>query len=457
MLKFFKNFRVNIATRVGLLTGSIFIFTSLLTSTDYVFTPLGIGSLIVFQVISIIRQTESTNKDFIKLLNYIKHDDFSNFFHPKITGETFENFNDSLNQVIKQFKEIRAEKEAQYQYLRTIIQYIGIGIISFDKTGKVQLINNAAKKLFMINNISHIDNCESCSPEMVEKFKTLKTGEKALVKLFREGGIIEVAVRAIELTLQGKEYRLITVQNIHAELEEKELEAWQNLVRVLTHEIMNSVAPITSLSATIRDEITYFKENIEEGESISLEELDDVHLAAQTIHRRGNSLVHFVNEFRFFAKKPQPQLKNIKIQDIFQHVATLMKNELDEFQIHFHIKMPPASFYITADSVMIEQVLINLIKNGIQALGNKEEAEGKKSIWLHAAQNEQNRPVIIVKDNGPGIDNKAMERIFIPFFSTKATGSGIGLSLSRQIMKEHKGTITVKSTISQGAEFTLQF
>lgn len=455
MIKFFKNFRVNIITRVGVLTGSIFAFTTLLSNTDYIFTPLGIGSLIVFQVISIIKQTENTNKDFIKLLNYIRHDDFTNFFHPKVTGETFETFNDSLNQVIKHFKEIRGEKEAQYQYLRTIIQYLGIGVISFDRTGKVQLINNAAKKLFMISNVSHIDSCGVCSPEMVDKFKTLKTGEKTLVKIFRKGVIVEVAIRAIELTLQGKEYKLITVQDIHAELEEKELEAWQNLVRVLTHEIMNSVAPITSLSATIRDEMAYFKESIEGGETIGIEEIDDVHLAAQTIHRRGEALVHFVNEFRYFSQKPQPQLKNIKIQDIFQHVAVLMKNELDEFAIHFHVKMPPSSFYVTADSVMIEQVLINLIKNGIQALNNKE--EGKKSIWVHAAHNEQNRPIIVVKDNGPGIDTKAMERIFIPFFSTKSTGSGIGLSLSRQIMKEHKGTITVKSTLSHGAEFTLKF
>ena len=445
MLKFFKNFRVNITTRVGLLTGSIFVFTSILSNTDYVFTPLGTGVLIAFQVIALIRQTESTNKDFIKLLNYIRHDDFSNFFHPKITGETFENFNNSLNEVIKQFKEIRAEKEAQYQYLRTVIQYIGIGIISFDNTGKVQLVNNAAKKLFMLNNISHIDSCEACSSEMVEKFKTLKTGEKGLVKLFRKGAIVEVAVRAIELTLQGKEYRLITVQNIHAELEEKELEAWQNLTKVLRHEIMNSITPIVSLIGTMK---IIVDNEIEVHDDQSKEAVEDLQEALKTIEKRGNGVMDFVNAYRDFTTIPKPNKQYLTINELLKSTIALTSPELEKVGVDFKVDIE-GNFSVFADPSLMEQVLINLIKNASEARSKE-----NPCVELRAYQTNE-RCVIEVEDNGMGIEAEALSKIFIPFFTTKKAGSGIGLSLSRQIVQMHGGEITVESELNKGTTFRI--
>ncbi|WP_020527865.1 sensor histidine kinase [Flexithrix dorotheae] len=451
----FKDFRLKIISRVLGLSFSIFAMFYLVFSGTYITAGFVLG-VVVYQVVSVINLLENTNKELIDFLSSIRYDDFSQSYKLTGRGGSFDELNFEFNKVIQNFKNIRAEKEAEYQYLKNIIHHIGIGILSFDKKGDVQIINTAAKRLFKVNRLRNISKLKDFSGELVEHFNKLRTGSKALVRIRDNGEIVQLAIYAIELYLKGEEYKLVTVQNIQSELEEKEMEAWQNLIRVLTHEIMNSVTPISSLANTIEGEVNYIKEN--EEPNLSTEDLEDISLAVGTIKRRSEALIRFVNDFRNLTHMPEPNLNHVRVSDIFRHIKILMDHECEEHEIRFETQLEPESLIVTADQEMIEQVLINMIKNAVQALQElTKEENSNKVIILLGQQNQNNRPVISVKDNGPGIDKDALDRIFIPFFTTKKMGSGIGLSLSRQIMRLHKGTITASSDPGQGTTFNLVF
>jgi signal transduction histidine kinase len=241
------------------------------------------------------------------------------------------------------------------------------------------------------------------------------------------------------------------MSNIQSELEEKEMEAWQNLVRVLTHEIMNSVTPISSLAGVVEEEL---QKKLETNHlSMQRDEAEDMHLSVQTISKRSEGLIKFVKEFRSLTHIPKPKVLQVAVKPLLDELAMLHKKELADNNIAISVLVEPETMMVMADKTLIEQVLINLIKNAIQAFGEKTD----KKISLYAHLNETGNVLISVKDNGTGIEPEALEKIFIPFFSTKKTGSGIGLSLSRQIMRQHEGNISVKSEMGEGTEFVLRF
>ncbi len=356
-----------------------------------------------------------------------------------------------LNEMIAATKNNRKDRDSDYQFFRNIVQHVGIGLLTFKKDGTVQIINSAARKLLRVGQIGNISQLTETSPTLVEAFQKLKTGGRELIRLRIGDDTIQLSVFAIELTLRGEEIKLISMSNIQSELEEKEMEAWQNLVRVLTHEIMNSVTPISSLAGTVEEEL--HQQLKSEVPAIRKDELEDMHLSLQTISRRSEGLIRFVKEFRNLTQVPQPRLNEIALQPLLEEMAILHKKELSDRGITLTSKCEPSQLTALADKNMIEQVLINLIKNAIQAFDEQTD----KRIELTAFTSDKGRPVISVRDNGPGIDPEALEKIFIPFFSTKKSGSGIGLSLSRQIMRVHEGRISVKSQLGEGTEFLLKF
>jgi nitrogen fixation/metabolism regulation signal transduction histidine kinase len=330
--------------------------------------------------------------------------------------------------------------------------HVGIGLIIFKEDGKIEIFNSAARRLLKVTRADNISDLKDVSETLVNVFRKLKTGGRELFRLKIGDDVIQLSVYAIELTLRGENVKLISLQNIQSELEEKEMEAWQNLVRVLTHEIMNSVTPISSLAGSVEDEL---KEHMESHQDAPLtrEQLHDIHLSLQTISKRSEGLIHFVKEFRSLTAIPKPRQIMIPVKTLLDELCMLHRNELMEKRIHLNISVYPEDLTISADKNMIEQVIINLLKNAIQSFEEQE----NKQIDLRASLNEKSRPVIAIRDNGTGIDPEALEKIFIPFFTTKKTGSGIGLSLSRQIMRQHQGTLTVKSTVGKGTEFFMRF
>ena len=343
-----------------------------------------------------------------------------------------------------------AKSDDVAQFFKNIVLHVGIGIITFDKKGAIQIMNTTAKRLLRVDKIENLEDLRTVDNALVESFMKLKTGGRELLRLKLGDETLYLSLYAIELTLRGEVMKLISMSNIQSELEEKEMEAWQNLVRVLTHEIMNSVTPISSLAGMVETEL----ENKRRQANLTLtpDEAEDMHLSVQTIGKRSAGLIHFVKEFRNLTHVPKPNLTPVKVKDLLEEMALLHRKELADHGIAIQLKLPATELIVDADKTLIEQVLINLIKNAIQAFDQQTD----RKIDLSAYDNE-GHIILSVKDNGSGIDADAMERIFVPFFTTKKTGSGIGLSLSRQIMRQHGGQITAKSKLGEGTEFILRF
>jgi nitrogen fixation/metabolism regulation signal transduction histidine kinase len=447
----FKNLRINIFVRITFLLATIFLLAYVVFVSINEVNAFFLSLILIAQIYLLVRALDKTNKEIAGFLSSIKYDDFSHTYPTKGNSASMDALYSEFNNVIKKFREIRAEKEANYHYFRTIVQHVGIGLITFNKSGDIQIINSSAKRLLGVESIGNIFELSKISPKLVESLVKLKTGGSDLIEFTIEGTRTQLSIYVIELVLRGEEFKLVSVQNIQSELEEKEMDAWQNLIRVLTHEIMNSVTPLSSLAATVE---TNLVDNIEDNIPIEREEVEDIYLAVQTIKRRSEGLIRFVSDFRNLTKIPQPKMADEKVSAVMDHILLLLKHELEAKKIKLTLDISPKHLSFQVDKELLDQVLINLLQNAIHAL---DENENQKHIIIKAAKNEFDRTTLVIRDNGSGIDEEALGKIFIPFFTTKKQGSGIGLSLSKQIMRKHGGAITVKSVMNEGTEFTLRF
>ncbi|MGF1532124.1 MAG: PAS domain-containing sensor histidine kinase [Bernardetiaceae bacterium] len=437
-----KNFRLQVTARVLALSLTVFLLSWLLGQGDrYVYTSVGVGALLVWQVSSLIRRVEYTNREVAKLLDSIQNDDFSNLYRPQSEGQSFSELQRALSQVVDAFRQARAEKELQYHYLRTVVQHLGIGILSFDRAGEVQLVNHVAKRLLQVRHLRHLHELNPSHKNLAQVLQSLKTGQKNLVHIQTDYDQIELSLYAIELTFQGKEYVLVTLQNIHNELEEKELTAWQDLVRVLTHEIMNALTPIASLAQSLS--------------TLPPEEIADFRQAAQTIERRSYSLMAFIQEFRQLTQPLLPQYDKVLLPDLIQSTLDAVREEIERDGIQIEVDIPEEHLLLTIDLNLIQQVLEHLLRNAAQALLRTDQPQ--KLIRVFAGQDQKKRFTITIQDNGPGIAAEALPRLFIPFYTTRPEGSGLGLSVARRIMRHHQGQLSVHSELGKGATFVLRF
>jgi len=449
----FNNFNGQVILRIaGVVLTGILLYTQW-QGEAYLFGVLLFSFLLFVQIVIFVRYLNKSNEEIISFFDSIKYDELEKTFTSKGESKTSSRLNQEFNKVFNQFKVVRQEKEADFQYMRNIVQHVGIGLITFDRSGEIQLMNAAAKKLLSINQVGNVKELEDISPQLVDVFFRLKTGGRDLLKLQISGEIIQLAVFAIELTLRGDEFKLISLQNIQNELEEMEMDAWQNLVRVLTHEIMNSVTPISSLAGTVETELKSHLGDDGEITRISDDDMEDLFHAVQTIQKRSKGLIRFVQDFRNLTHIPKPKITEVKAEQLLREIETLLNTEIKSNNIIYKSSLEPQSMTIMADKELIEQVLINLIKNAIQAF----DEQSSRIVEVSATLSDKSRPIITIRDNGNGIDDEAMDKIFIPFFTTKKSGSGIGLSLSRQIMRKHQGTLSVKSKLDEGTEFQMKF
>lgn len=451
----YKNFRLNIIFRVVLLVITIFVLVYVVHSGEYYMTPFLLGILILFQVFSLINYIEKTNRIVTSFLESVRFSDFSRTFQVEGLGSSFDNLKRSFNKVIEDFQRIRSEKEEHYFYLQQIISHVEIGILAYQKDGTVEMINSSAKKLFNVQSLKNIQLLETWSPGLESVFFDIKPGDNELIKVKKGEDILQLSIYATQFKINEREIILVSIKNIQSELEEQEMKAWQKLIRVLTHEIMNSIAPIASLTSTVN---VMVKETAKEIGSHITGDFDadtfkDIIEALDTIHKRSTGLIHFVEKYRNLTKIPNPNFSVYKIKYQFENIYNLLKKEIQENKISFNIIVVPEKLEVTADEQLIEQVLINLVKNSIHALENVEKAE----IKLNAYISNSGKRVMQIYDNGQGIIKEVGDKIFIPFFTTKSSGSGIGLSLSKQIMRLHGGNIKVISEPFVETCFTLTF
>jgi len=449
----YKNFRFNVIIRILLLGATIYLLLYLYSQTSLYATMLIVAAIIVYQIYALLLYVEKTNKDLTRFLQAIRHTDFSQTFSGTGLGSSFRELNAAFSEVIEQFRKARSEKEEHFRYLQTVVQHVGIGLISFKPDGEVGLINTAAKRLLKVPHLKNIKSLETHSKPLVETLLRLRSGEKALIKVDDKRELLQLAVYATEFKLREQMFTLVSLQNIQSELEEKEMEAWQNLIRVLTHEIMNSVTPIASLASTVNDLLTDTQGTQKAGGEISAESITDIRDASQTIQKRSEGLLHFVDAYRTLTRIPKPEFKLFPVKELFNSVHQLFRQQMTTNGIEFRIVVEPESLDLTADPRLIEQVLINVMLNAIQAV----QKQSNGMVELCAKIDERGRVIIQVADNGPGIRDEVLDKIFIPFFTTKQEGSGIGLSLCRQIMRLHRGTIHASSVAGVRTEFTLRF
>ncbi len=460
----FKRFSVAVFTRTVVLCLTVFVLIYLITKTDFIATPFIVGLLIIAQMYSLIHYVQKTNRDIARFFDSIKYSDFTQSFQPSIKGSSFEDLNRSLSDVIEQFRKTRSEKEEHYRYLQIVIQHVGIGLMVFTADGKVELINAAAKRLLKVNNVDNISDLAGMSKSLVRTLQKIAGGENILVKFVNDNELFQLSIYATEFKMRDNQYKLISLTNIQNELEEREMEAWQNLIRVLTHEIMNSVTPLISLSSTassLLDGVMRSEEMVEPGTrgmgqvkiGADKESLGDVKGALDTISRRSQGLLHFVDDYRNLTRIPTPNFQTFRIDDLFARIRKLFNDRFQVRNIEFKTSANPPGLELTADPDLIEQVIINLVMNSIGALTET----STPRIRLSAKTDSRGGILIHVADNGQGIPEELQEKIFIPFFTTRKEGSGIGLSLSRQIMRAHKGNIAVSSSPGEETVFTLRF
>jgi len=449
----YRNFRVNVIIRIILITITIFLL--FYTWKEFFITPVLIGVFIVIELYALFKYVDKTNRDLASFLESIRFSEFTRSFQIEGMGSSFDELNKAFNDVIKDFQTVRTEKEEHFYYLQSIVQNIDISIVAYQKDGTVEMINKAAKKLFQISGLKNVKQLYAISNELVERLLSISPGESALIKVQQEDDLLQLAINSTEFKIHNKTIVLATIKNIQSVLEEQETEAWQKLISVLTHEIMNSITPIASLSSTIDLMIKNFQEELiaDPSANIDSETTNEIQQGLQTIHKRSTGLLHFVNTYRNLTRIPKPNFKITSVKNLFDNTVPLMNDEIAQAGISFHSEIEPSDIEFSVDVELLEQVVINLLKNAIHAL----DGATNPQITMRAFLNKRGRATIQVVDNGTGILPEVLDKIFIPFFTTKPKGSGIGLSLSRQIMRLHGGSITAYSVPSHGTTFTLTF
>jgi two-component system, NtrC family, nitrogen regulation sensor histidine kinase NtrY len=441
-----KNFRIQIAGRAIFLTLNLFLITFSISSEQYLLSIVFFLTAAV-QIFYLIKFIDTSNRNFIKFLQGINYSDFSQNVSISQLGKSFAELSEEMNKVLNNFKNTRLEKEESLKYLETVVEHVGIGLISFNTKGDVELFNRAAKKILKVHHIKNISSLDNIGHGLERFLFQLKPGTKSTFKFVDNNEIIQLMILGTEFRMKNQDLKLISLYNIQAELEEKEIEAWQKLIRVLTHEIMNSITPISSLASTAN---SLLKNNLQNKETNN-ETFGDINDALNTIQKRSDGLVNFVNKFRDISKIYKPNFQPVKLNELFYRIRLLVDTLAAENKINLSISINPVNFEIIADPDLIEHVLINLIKNSVQALAGSTSGVIKTTAEI----NERGKAVIKVTDNGPGISEDIIDKIFIPFYSTKNEGSGIGLSISQSIIRAHNGSMWVHSTPNVETVFTI--
>jgi signal transduction histidine kinase len=408
-------------------------------------TFLTVWILLIISLITYVTATNRALKSFLDSLRYI-----DTVKKSPGKGRSFEDLDKIYREISGIIRQVELERETDRQYFRYLVDHAGAGIFSYGESGAIEIINKSAKKILKINRLENISSLGELSPEMPVLLNTMKPGQQKLFKLVVDNDVVSLSVKLAEYRIGGRKIRLVSLQNIRNELEEEELDAWKKLISVLTHEIMNSITPVNSLTNTIIRMLE------SDGKPKRQDEIDDATLSnalegLHSIEKRNKGLIGFVQSYRSLTRIQKPRFTKVEIEAMFVNIGRLVREELEGARIHLFVAVNPPGLTLEADEKLLEQVMINLINNSRHAL------EGTPDPEIQISARVDNDQVLIeVRDNGSGIPEDIIDNIFIPFFTTRSEGSGIGLSLTRQIMRLHGGNISVKSRPGIETIFTLK-
>jgi len=439
----FRNYKLNFIIRIVILViGLSALIYSIIVLQNFM---RGLFSLVfcVISVVEFFNFLNKMNRDFKSFLKALIYEDFTNYYSKKKDSTGIYNL---FNQLNEKYRKISFEKEVQHSFIQNIIEHISVGIVVINENREIVLKNNNLLKLLKLRKIGTLDELTSKFPLLNEKIPNLKPGKPDLVELIIDGELLRLSMNISKFKLEGFSYDLISIQDINAELDEQELVAWQKLIRVLTHEIMNSVTPISSLSCSLN---TLLTRNIKDN-YLDQKNLDYLISGLNAVQERSESLLKFTESYKKLTQIKHPDYSKINVSSLFETVLMLHKTEIDKQGIKATYSFDEDT-ELLADKLMIEQVIINLVKNAIEVL----EKVSEPIIELKYFKENEYLTIQVI-DNGLGIPEDKIDKIFIPFFTTKEKGSGIGLSFARQVMRLHKGNIFVKS-IPEKTIFTLKF
>jgi nitrogen fixation/metabolism regulation signal transduction histidine kinase len=408
--------------------------------------------LVIALTINLVNYLNSTNRKISYFLESVQNEDSTLSFPTNISDQPIREIYQGLNKVNSQIQQLKIENQQREQYFQTLLEHVATGIVTFSDKGFVLHANSAAKKMLGVDVLTHINQLERVNRNLFQAIRNIQPFEQKLVSVITERGTIQLSLKSTSFKAKNNELMLLSVQDIRNELDEKELDSWMKLIRVLMHEIMNSIAPITSLSESLCKFFTI------DGRPALPEELNEATIGTtlrglNVIKEQGNGLMLFVESYRKLTRLPKPDKIVFKVEDLVNRIKVLYASLENSEKVKLIVTVNPPGMEFLADENQISQVLINLAKNALQA--NEKNPEGK--IHITAGFNTDHRAEICVTDNGPGIPDEILEQIFVPFFTTRENGSGIGLSLSRQIMRLHGGSLQVRSVPGKETVFCMRF
>ncbi len=441
----FKTFRFQVVART--LAALFFIVGAMYIWLDTDFWLVGVWLVFfgIMAIVSLIYYVERNIRDLINFLESLKNQDFSLSFNAKKKRGFQREFYHVLNTISKEFQNVRKERESNYHFLQATLEQSGVPLFTYHlDTEKILFYNEAFKVLIDKPYLSSLSSIKNINKEIYELVLNLNNEERQLLNTRLNDQPLSLLFTSKRLIIKEENYKLIAIHDIRDELEQNEIESWSKLIRVLTHEIKNSVIPISTLSEVIAQMIEHT-----EFKALDAEDEEDIRKSIQTIEKRSKGLVSFVNSYSDLARLPKPKLDKVSLNNLLDEVYQLIKEDYKKEGIAINVKLERET-KLFIDHEMIEQVLLNLLKNAREAFNGQEE----KSVMIKCKKVRGYHQIHIL-DNGSGIPEDLLENIFIPFFTTKKEGSGVGLSLSRQLLRAHGGYLKARNNPGGGAEFIL--
>lgn len=430
----FKHFNQQIGLYIFLVVASsIVLGYSLQGSQTAVYAVLS-AVILVISVWRLLFYFNKVNREVTFFIKAVKNEDTTLRFSHKTGSKVINEFHQSLNELNLILQKTKLQSQLRERYFSEILQNIGTGVIVCNSKGFVTDVNPAALELLGLQTFTNLVQLDKIDPLFRKQLMLLEGGQKQLLFLKKKTEEVQLITRCSSILIKDEAVKLMTLQDIHGELERKEMDSWVKLIRVLSHEIMNSLAPVTSISQSLKG---MWNNKLQHTDTINTELVANTIDGLDVIGERGQGLIRFVQSYRMLTQMPRPELKLIHVTNLFESLSILSSPYRDEKKTDIQFHYPDQNLQILADEQLIIQVMINLIKNAVEAL----KCQKNRRVDVETQQDKNGQTRLLVTDNGPGIPDEMMDEIFVPFFTTKTEGTGIGLSHSRQIMKAHGGSI----------------
>jgi nitrogen fixation/metabolism regulation signal transduction histidine kinase len=448
----FKRYLVMLVARLILVGLAMALVVWLLLKPGFHSSTLLSSIALVILVAELWRFVSRTNREVARFLDAVRFADYSQRFDFEKAGAGFADLGRTFTEIIEQLKSRRSGVESSLRHQRALVEHIPVPLLTVHPDDSLTLQNNAARRLFGAAHVTRVNDLRQFGESFTRAVDEAIPGDRELVRFAVEGVEYHLTLATTEVIIAGERERLISLQDIQSELDATQAEAWQDLVRVLTHEIMNSITPVTSLARTASDLVDDVVDEIGPDSPIA-EELGDVQHAVATVARRSDSLMQFIDSYRQITRLAPPEKKRVALAGLFETVTRLAAAEWQDERVSLTSEVEPSGLYVYADRDLLEPVLLNLLRNAWQAT----QSVDQPAVRINGRMNRRGNTVIEIIDNGPGVPDEIANKIFVPFFTTREGGSGVGLALARQVMIAHGGFIRLGRNEGPGAVFSLTF